>query len=264
MAIKFNSGAKSVLITGASSGIGEALAVECARRGARHLFLCARNAERLNAVAEACRALGADVHVKVLDVTDDEGVRRWVEECEAAAPFEVVFANAGVATGAEKEANVRRTFSTNVRGCMNVALAALACYRSRKLGNPAGTRRQIVLTASIAGYAPLASCPSYSASKAAVKTWGLANRRPLSREGICMNVVCPGFVRSRITDMNTCPMPFFMEADRAARIILDRVDRNVGLIAFPWPMRLASWLLSICPWPLAECISSMLPEKSKA
>ena len=61
-------------------------------------------------MAEACRAQGADVRVKVLDVTDEEGVRRWVEECEAAAPFEVVFANAGVATGAEKEANVRRTF----------------------------------------------------------------------------------------------------------------------------------------------------------
>ena len=75
MAIKFNGGAKSVLITGASSGIGEALAVECAKRGARHLFLCARNAERLNAVAEACRAQGADVRVKVLDVT----VRHWAK-----------------------------------------------------------------------------------------------------------------------------------------------------------------------------------------
>lgn len=261
MAMKFRNVANGVLITGASSGIGRALALECARRGARHLFLCARNEERLDAVAEECRALGADARATVLDVADEEGVRRWVEECEAAAPIEVAFANAGVATGAEAERNVRRTFATNVGGCLNVALAALACFRARRGGDESRIRRQIVLTASIAGYAPLASCPSYSASKAAVKTWGLANRRALSREGICMNVVCPGFVRSRITDMNTCPMPFFMEADRAARIILDRVDRNVGLITFPWPMRLASWLLSVCPWPLAERISSMLPGK---
>ena len=253
-------GAKNVLITGASSGIGEALALECARRGAASLFLCGRNEERLSAVADACRALGAEVHARSLDVTDEAGVRRWVEECEATAPLEIVFANAGVATGAEIEENVRRTFATNVGGCLNVALAALACYRARGEKGRAA-RRQIVLTASIAGYSPLASCPSYSASKAAVKTWGLANRRPLAREGIRMNVVCPGFVRSRITDKNTCPMPFFMEADRAARIILDRVDRNVGLISFPWPMRFASWLLAICPWRIAERISSMLPKK---
>jgi NAD(P)-dependent dehydrogenase (short-subunit alcohol dehydrogenase family) len=253
-------GAKSVLITGASSGIGEALALECARRGTGSLFLCGRCGERLAAVAGACRALGAEVHAKTLDVTDEAAVRSWVEECEAAVPVEVVFANAGVATGAETEENVRRTFATNVGGCLNVALAAIACYRARG-GKGREVRRQIVLTSSIAGYSPLSSCPSYSASKAAVKTWGLANRRPLAREGIRMNVVCPGFVRSRITDMNTCPMPFFMEADRAARIILDRVDRDVGLISFPWPMRLASWLLAICPWRIAERISSMLPRK---
>ena len=84
----------------------------------------------------------------------------------------------------------------------------------------------------------------------------------LKREGIAVNVVCPGFVRSRITERNTCPMPFFMEADKAAKIILDRVDRNVGLIAFPWPMRLGVWFMSILPWRLSETISRMLPEKT--
>ena len=133
------------------------------------------------------------------------------------------------------------------------------------MSRAAGTgAKNVLITGASSGIGEalaLASCPSYSASKAAVKTWGLANRRPLAREGIRMNVVCPGFVRSRITDKNTCPMPFFMEADRAARIILDRVDRNVGLISFPWPMRFASWLLAICPWRIAERISSMLPKK---
>jgi hypothetical protein len=57
-------------------------------------------------------------------------------------------------------------------------------------------------------------------------------------------------------------MPFFLEADRAARIILARVDRNVGLIAFPWPMRFATWLLSVLPWRLSEFISGILPEKN--
>ena len=84
----------------------------------------------------------------------------------------------------------------------------------------------------------------------------------LRPEGIRVNVVCPGFVRSRLTDRNTCPMPFFMEAPKAARIILDRVERNVGLIAFPWPMRLAVWGMSLLPWRLAEFIGSLLPAKN--
>ena len=83
----------------------------------------------------------------------------------------------------------------------------------------------------------------------------------LAPEGIRVSVVCPGFVRSRITDRNTCPMPFFMEADKAAQIILRRADRNVGLIAFPWQMRFASWALSALPFRLNEFINRFLPAK---
>ena len=251
--------AQNILITGASSGIGEALAVASAQRGARHLFLCGRNAERLEAVATQCRAAGAEVHAQVLDVTDETAARAWVNACEAIAPLELVFSNAGIGTGVENEENVRRTFATNVAGNLNIVLPALTCFRAR--ADKSG-RRQIVITASIAGYAPLATCPSYSATKACMKTWALAWRKPLARENIQMNVICPGFIRSRITDRNTCPMPFFMEAPRAANIMLNRVNRNIGLIAFPWPMRLASWFLSICPWRLAEFISNILPEKN--
>lgn len=251
--------ADNILITGASSGIGEALALECARRGAKRLFLCGRDAGRLEGVAVRCRAEGADVRAEVLDVADEAAVRAWVNACDAQAPLELVFSNAGIGTGVEDEANIRRTFATNVTGNLNVVLPTLARFRAAPKGR---ARRQVVITASLAGYAPLSTCPAYAATKAAMKAWALSFRRPLAREGIRMNVVCPGFIRSRITDRNTCPMPFFMEADRAARIILDRVDRNVGLIAFPWPMRLATWFLSICPWWLAAFISGILPEKN--
>ena len=251
--------ASNILITGASSGIGEALALACAHRGARHLFLCGRNAERLASVAARCRALGATVDARTLDVTDETATRDWIAACDTIAPLELVFSNAGIGTGVENEANVRRTFATNVNGNLNVVLPLLERFRAAPEGR---TRRQIVITASIAGYAPLATCPAYAATKAAMKSWALSFRKPLAREGVRMNVICPGFIRSRITDRNTCPMPFFMEADKAARIILDRVDRNVGLIAFPWPMRLATWFLSICPWRLAEFISGILPEKN--
>lgn len=248
----------NVLITGASSGIGAALAEEGAAQGVANLFICGRDAARLEAVADACRARGLRVVTRVLDVADADAVRAWMEACDADAPLDVVFSNAGVGTGREDAANVWRTFATNVDGTLNVVLTALDLFRAPQPRR----RKQIVITASIAGYAPLATCPSYAATKACVKTWGLSLRAALKREGIRVNVVCPGFVRSRITDANTCPMPFFMEADKAAKIIWRRVMRDVGLIAFPWPMRLAVWGLSILPWRVAEWVAGLLPEKN--
>ena len=248
----------NVLITGASSGIGEALAIACAKRGDT-LFFCGRNRERLDAVAAKCRESGAKaVYAETLDVTDEPAVRDWLGRCDAIAPLERIFSNAGVGTGIEDEENVRRTWAINVGGNLNVVLPAIALFRK----DTPRARRQILITASIAGYGPLATCPAYSGTKAAMKTWALALRGMLKSEGIQVSAICPGFIRSRITDRNTCPMPFFMEADKAARIILVRADRNVGLIAFPWPMRLVTWWLSTLPFRLNEFINSLLPAKT--
>ena len=129
----------TVLITGASSGIGEALAVECAKRGTRNIFFCGRDAERVAAVVRKCEAVAADsvsdkppvIRGEVLDVTDEEAVRKWIEECNAAAPLEVVFSNAGIGTGIENEENVRRTFATNVGGNLNVVLPTIDIFRRK-------------------------------------------------------------------------------------------------------------------------------------
>ena len=248
----------TTLITGGSSGVGEAIALACAARGDA-VFLCGRDAVRVADVVARCRAAGASrAEGAVVDVADADAVRKWMTDCEAIAPLERVFANAGVGTGLETSGNVRRTFETNVMGAVNVVLPAIGFFRRR----PQAKTRQILITASIAGYGPLATCPAYSATKSCLKTWALALRGMLAKEGIRVSAICPGFVRSRITERNTCPMPFFMEADRAARIILARADRNVGLIAFPWPMRFATWLLSILPFRLNEAINRLLPAKT--
>lgn len=248
---------RGVLITGASSGIGEALAVEFARNGAKSLFLCGRDKERLAAVERTCRAAGAElVQAEAVDVTDAEATERWMHRCDSERALGIVFANAGRGTGRETAENVRKTFALNMGGVVNTVLPAIDIFRNGKRGG------QIVLTASIAGYAPLAGCPSYAGTKAGVKSWGLSLRGFLRPEGIRVNVVCPGFVRSRITDRNTCPMPFFMEAPKAANTILARVRRNVGLISFPWPMRLGVWLMSALPWRISEVIGRLLPEKN--
>ena len=245
----------NVLITGASSGIGEALAVACAKRGDR-LFICGRDGARLEAVAGRCREAGAQgVTAEVLDVTQPARTRDFIERAYEIAPLDRVFANAGVSTGEESDSNVRNTFAVNVGGTLNTVLPAIDLMRERGRGH-------ILITASIAGYGPLAACPSYSATKACVKTWGLSLRGYLRKAGIKVSVICPGFVRSRITDKNTCPMPFFMEADKAAKTILAGADRNLPIIAFPWPMRLAVWFLSALPFRLNELINRLLPKKN--
>ena len=120
---------KNVLITGASSGIGEALAVYYAQNGAANLFICGRNAERLAKVREACERYGAKVSAEVLDVTQREEVKNWVERCNVSANLNIVIANAGTGTINETEEAVLNTFNTNVNGVINTVLPALAAYR---------------------------------------------------------------------------------------------------------------------------------------
>jgi len=248
--------AKNILITGASSGIGEALALYYAEHGAQNLFICGRNQERLEKVKAKCEEKGVKVYAEIIDVKNREQVQNWLEKCEKIAPLNIVFANAGVSTGEETPEHIFNTFNTNVMGVLNVVVPTAEIFKTRQDEN-----KTIVITASIAGYHGLPSCPSYSASKACVKAYGEALRGDLKKYGIKVCVVCPGFVRSRITDGNTCPMPFFMEADKAAEIIATRVEKNIGLIAFPWPMRLATWFISILPNRLSDFIYEKLPHK---
>ena len=248
---------KNILITGASSGIGAALAVHYANIGAATLFLAGRNKERLENVAEKCRYRGAHVETKVLDVADAACLEAWIKEAEAKAPLNLVFANAGVSTGTETKDNIYRTFETNIFGVLNTITPAIELFKKRN----DGTKKAVAITASIAGYHGLPSCPSYSATKACVKAYGEALRENLKKEHIQVSTICPGFVRSRITDKNNCPMPFFMEADKAAAIIAKGIEKNVGLIAFPFPMRLGVYLLSILPNCISGFIYGRLPHK---
>lgn len=246
-----------ILITGASSGIGEALAIHYAAAGIKRLSLCGRNAERLEKVAQTCRQSGAEVETKILDIAEAKAVAEWINDCNAKQPLNLVFANAGVATLAETPENVRNTFETNVMGVVNTVLPIVELFKKA----PSEQIKHIVITSSIAGYHGMPTCPSYSASKACVKAWGEGLRLDLRRFGINVSTICPGFIRSRITDKNTCPMPFFMEADQAARIIAERVEKNIGLIAFPWQMRFAVWLGSILPNCISDWIYAKLPYK---
>ena len=181
----------------------------------------------------------------------------FIKEADKIAPLNLVYANAGVSTGAETCEHIYNTFNTNIFGVLNTITPSIEIFEKRK----DNSKKAIAITASIAGYHGLPACPSYSATKACVKAYGEALRERLKKENIQVSVICPGFVRSRITDKNTCPMPFFMEASKAAKIIARRVEKNRGLIAFPWPMRLSVYLLSILPNCISGLIYGKLPHK---
>ncbi len=248
---------KSILITGASSGIGEALALEYAAAGVR-LALGGRSEKRLARVADACRAKAATVDPIVLDVADEHAMRQWVERADNQAPLDLVIANAGISGGTsgggEADTQARRIFDINVTGVLNTVLPAIPGMRSRGDG-------QIAIMSSAASFRGFPGAPAYSASKAAVRAYGEALRGSLRPDGIKVSVICPGFVRSRITRVNKFRMPLLMDADRAARIIRRGLAADKGRIAFPFPTYFTAWLAGALPPSLTDPFFRNLPEK---
>jgi NADP-dependent 3-hydroxy acid dehydrogenase YdfG len=248
---------RSILITGASSGIGEALAMAYAGAGV-HLALCGRNGERLARVAEACRGQGAHVDERVLDVTDQAALAEWIDSVDLAQPLDLVIANAGLSMGQrtpeEVEENAARIFAVNVDGVFNTVHPALRHMAGRRRG-------QIAIVSSLAGFRGMPGAPAYTASKAAVRAYGEGLRGWAARHGVEVSVICPGFVVSRITETNRFPMPFLMPAEHAAEIIRRGLERGRGRIAFPWPMYAAAWLLAALPDALVHRLTARMPSK---
>jgi NADP-dependent 3-hydroxy acid dehydrogenase YdfG len=258
----------TVLITGASSGIGAALALAYAEPG-RRLALGGRDGQRLAVIAERCSKAGAAVTTRQLDVTDREAMAKWIEETGLARRLDLVIANAGISSGtgdadAEGANQMRRIFAVNVGGVLNTVLPAIpVMYRQPPVivaGSPPW-RGQIAIVSSLAGMRGFPGAPAYTASKAAVKAWGEGLRPALARDQIAVSVVLPGFVRTPMTANNPFPMPFLMDADRAADIIKRRLMDNPARVAFPWRLYALAWLAAALPPGWIDPLLSRLPEK---
>jgi short-subunit dehydrogenase len=237
---------RRVAITGASSGLGAALARELAAPG-RVLHLAGRDAARLAATAAACRTAGAEVSETAFDVTDAAAASDWVG---ATGGLDLLIANAGTSagTGGTREApgQVARIFAVNLTGALNTIMPALEMMRAQPPG-PDGLRGRVAAIASIAAFVASPGAPAYSASKAALQRWTEATDATARQDGIRLHAICPGFIRTPMTAPNTFPMPLLMEPEEAARRTLAGIARGRARVVYPWPVYAAARLAGALP-----------------
>jgi NADP-dependent 3-hydroxy acid dehydrogenase YdfG len=235
---------RTLFITGASSGIGRALALEYARSGAR-LALCARRTAELEAVGSEVRTLGGEAVCISLDVSDVSAVADAVRRADQAlGNLDMVIANAG--RGDTKHGSrlvwddVGPLLDVNVRGAMATIVAAIPIFLAQQGGHLVGI-------SSLAGTRGLPRSAAYSASKAALSTFLESLRIDLGPAGIRVSDVRPGFVGTSMNENATFPTPFRWPVDKAARHIARRLERAPPIIAFPWQLALATSLARLLP-----------------
>ena len=236
------------IITGASSGIGAALARELHARGWA-VGLVARRADLLRQLADS---LGARVAWVEADVADWECTRTATTRVEEQlGPCDLLVANAGLGHGGAAERidplAASRVFRVNIDGVMNAALAVLPGMIARGAG-------QLAAVSSLAAVRGMPRAAPYTASKAAVTALMESFRLDLAPRGVSVSIIHPGFVESEMSAKNPFPMPFLMSSQRAARIIADGLERRRRRIDFPWQLALLTSLARIMPDPLYDWV----------
>ncbi|HSZ07495.1 MAG TPA: SDR family NAD(P)-dependent oxidoreductase [Steroidobacteraceae bacterium] len=245
----------TILITGATGGIGAALARSYAQPG-RRLILHGRDTARLAALTQECEARGAQVHGVTFDLRDAAAAIKALRDVSNQYAIDLAIVNAGVSraigNGLEAESwdTARTVLTVNLDGAIATVAGVLPDMRRRGAG-------QIAIVSSLAAYFGLPITPIYCASKAALKSYGEALRGWLAPQGIAVNVVMPGFVRTPMTEQFPGARPMMMSPERAATLIRRGLARNRARIAFPRMLAFGMWCLSALPAALSQWMVRM-------
>lgn len=241
---------KTIVLTGASGGIGVALARELAAPG-RHLALIARDEQRLAELAREVEALGAEVETAAIDVRDRDALHAYLADLNSRRPVDLVIANAGVTGGLgpnksrEPDNLTDRQIEVNYRGAVHTVSGIVEPMRLRGRG-------QIVLVASLAGMSPLPEMPSYSASKAAVIAYGHSLRGWLKPFGVDVTILCPGFITTPMSARHKGYKPFEMPVEKAAQKMRRAIEQRRAFYAFPFLLATGIWLQGFLPPRIAD------------
>ena len=220
------------LISGASRGLGAALAEELAAPG-NHLVLIGRDALALESVSALCRTKGAKTTALVCDVSDRADLETLGARLDTAGLYpDLVISNAGILLGRTEGADLetrdaaRAVLSVNLVGA--IGLTALFLPHMLEQG-----RGQVLFVSSLAAFAPLADAPAYSAAKAGLLSYGLALRQALAPRGVTVQVACPGYVATPMARRHIGSRPSEISARSAARTIIRGVSRGRAVFGFP-------------------------------
>lgn len=230
------------IITGASSGIGWALAKELARQGAR-VGLVARRSEELQALTDAITASGGTAAFVAADVADRDAAIAAIRDLGSRlGPIDLLVANAGVGAPTTLDpvniAVFEKMYRVNVFGVVYAIEAVLPEMLARRHGH-------LAAVSSMAGFKGLPGEWGYTSSKAAVNNLMEGLRIQLRDRGIAVTTICPGFIKTPMTAVNQFHMPWLLEADDAARRIARALARKQKVFNFPWQM---GWLMKLAGW----------------
>ncbi len=253
---------RTAVITGASSGIGRALAIALAGQGAR-VGAIARRGALLDDLASNVRQAGGHIETATADIGQREATLMAFRVLQQKlGPVDLLIANAGMSghTGAA-EMNVslvEEVMRVNFLGIVYSIEAVLPGMLARKSGH-------IVGISSLAAFKGLPGAAAYSASKSAVNAYLEALRIELRSQNVAVTCVCPGFVDTPIVANNPANMPFLMQPDDAAKRILRALRRKPAVYRFPWPMSALMWLTKWAPDSLiARQVMQAKPEPADA